>query len=82
MDNIWETIQYSNDNDNNKIDPYFGGLQENNIKCNKCKNISSKLESFTEIALSITNNKQDIKDENKEELCTKKMIDQRFELKY
>ena len=93
LDCIWETIQYSanvlkynNDDDNKskdtKIDPFFGGLQENNIKCNKCNNVSSKLESFTEIPLSMTTNDVDNKDkdkeEKKEELCTTKMIDEHF----
>ena len=106
LNNIWETIQNSNNltkyknllnknkikyNDkitnsyveNHKIDPFFGGLQQNNIKCNECHNISSKLESFTEIALSMTrsqNNENNDNNENKEELClqTTKMINKHF----
>eukprot|EP01083_Nonionella_stella_P028064 77290_1 len=54
LDCVWCTILHSDAcRITSTIDPFFGGLQRNNIKCNDCGNISSKLEPFTEIALSM-----------------------------
>ena len=79
LDNIWETIRYCTDYSKyhaveTHIDPLFGGVQQNNIKCSRCGNISSKQESFTEVALSMSINEAD----EQKELCTTKMIEQHF----
>jgi len=72
-----DAITFSFD-ESHKIDPFFGGLQRNNIKCSRCGYVSCKLEGFTELALSITPEQKNSGSDDAHELCTTKMIEDHF----
>ena len=83
---MWETVSHSKDlkswingiyqnkTDLESVDPFFGGVQRNVVRCGECGNESTKMERFTEIPLSMERREDMDSNENEKGLSTKQMI--------